>query len=158
MTTRAKLSAILEGLEFQSDQTRGWVDRRTGEVVMLSDEEIAAADEGDDPADLPEWMRDSIEQAKAVLADEAGCFVELPDRFDLDEWEMMRDFAASRQDEAIAGQLLEAIQGRGAFGRFKDRIHEAGVADDWYEYRADRYRQIALDWCEAHGLEVIEDE
>mgnify|MGYP006302984517 CR=1 FL=1 len=158
MTTRAKLSAILEGLEFQNDQTHGWVDRRTGEVVMLSDEEIAAADEGDDPADLPEWVRENIDQVKAVLADEAGRFVELPDRFDLDEWEMMRDFAAGRQDEALREKLLDAIQGRGAFGRFKDRIHEAGVAEEWYAFRDGRFRRIALDWCEAHGLEVIEDE
>ena len=138
----------------QSDEAHTFLDRQTGEVVLLSDEELRAAEDGGDLSDYPEWQRDNIEQAKLVNADDGSRFVALPGRFEINEWEMMRDFALSVEDEAVSGALLGAIQGRGAFRYFKDQVRERGLAESWYEFRAGRYRQIALDWCAEHGLEL----
>jgi hypothetical protein len=80
--------------------------------------------------------------------------VALPDKFDINEWDMMRDFAEAREDRRLAESLLNAIQGRGAFRCFKDRVHEAGIADDWYRFCDEAFRQIALDWCSAHDIDV----
>jgi hypothetical protein len=82
-------------------------------------------------SDYPEWQRDSIEQARLVNADDGSRFVALPDRFEINEWEVMRDFALSVEDEAVSGALLDAIHGRGAFRFFKDRVRERGMADQW---------------------------
>ncbi|MBE3069518.1 MAG: hypothetical protein IMZ66_04705 [Planctomycetes bacterium] len=154
MPARVKLSAILEALEMQGDETHAFFDRQTGDVVVLSDEELRAAEDGDDPSDYPEWQQDNIEQANPIRADDGSRFVALPDRFEINEWEMMRDFALSVEDEAVSAALLDAIRGRGAFRYFKDQVHERGLAESWREFRAGRYRQIASDWCEAHGLEL----
>ncbi len=151
---RARLSAIVEALEMQGDETHAFLDRQTGEVVVLMDEELGAAEEGADLSDYPDWQREAIEQAKAVGADEGGRFVALPDRFETNEWEMMRDFALGVEDEAVSGALLDAIHGRGAFRYFKDQVRERGLAESWYEFRAGRYRQIALDWCKEQGVEA----
>jgi hypothetical protein len=151
---RVKLSAILDAMEMQSDETHAFLDRQTGEVVMLTDEELGAAEEDADLSGYPEWQRDNIEQANLVRADDGSRFVALPDRFEINEWEMMRDFALSVEDEAISAAMLDAIHGRGAFRYFKDQVHERGLAESWHEFRAGRYRQIASDWCEAHGLEL----
>jgi hypothetical protein len=70
---------------------------------------------------------------------------------------MMRDFALSVEDAAASEALLDAIHGRGAFRYFKDRVKEKGLTENWHVFRTDRYRQIALDWCEAHGLELDTD-
>ena len=157
MPARAKLAAILDALEMQGDKTRAFLDRRTGDVVVLSDEELSAAEDSDDVSDYPEWQRDSIEQARLVSADDGSRFVALPDRFEINKWEMMRDFALSREDENVSGVLLDAIHGRGAFRYFKDRVKEKGLTENWHVFRTDRYRQIAVDWCEAHGLELDTD-
>ncbi len=82
---RVKLSAILDGMEMQFDEMRALLDRATGEVVSLSDEAFRAAEDDADLADVPEWQRKSTERTKAVEAIAAGRFVELPDRFDIDE-------------------------------------------------------------------------
>jgi hypothetical protein len=50
--------------------------------------------------------------------------------------------------------LLNAIHGRGAFRYFKDKIHELGIADQWYTYRDEQYREVARDWCEQHDIEI----
>jgi hypothetical protein len=154
MPPRVKLSAIIDAIETQSDETHAFLDRQTGQVLVLSDEELGAADDGDDISDYPEWQRENIEHAKAVQAEEGGRFLPLPDRFEVNEWEMMRDFATSLDDEAQGEAVLNAIHGRGAFRYFKDRIHEMGLAEAWYKFRDGQYRQAALDWCEAHGVEA----
>ena len=122
------------------------------------DEELRRAEDKDededDRTDLPDWEAEALEQAKAVAGDDGTRFLPLPDKFDINEWEMMRDFAAAREDEKLADALLNAIHGRGAFRYFKDRIHEAGIAEEWYRFRDNAYGRIALDWCEQHGIDV----
>ena len=144
----------MDALEVQGDETHAFLDRRTGEVVVLSDEELSAAEDGDDVSDYPEWQRDNIAQARLVNVDDGSRFVALPGRFEVNEWEMMRDFAMSVDDEAVSAALLDAIHGRGAFRYFKDQVRERGLVENWHAFRAGRYRQIALDWCEEHGLEL----
>ena len=152
--SRVKLSAILDGMETPFDETRALLDRTTGEVFSLSDEEFGAAEDGDDPEDYPEWQRESIERAKVVEADTTGRFLALPGRFDIDEWRMMCDFAFTVEDANLTDSLLNAIHGRGAFRYFKDLVHQSGLADRWYAYRNGQYRKLALEWCEAEGIDV----
>jgi hypothetical protein len=154
MPARVKLSEILDAIEMQFAESHAFVDRETGGVVMLSDEELKAADGGDDPADYPEWQRENLRLAALVNADDGGRFVSLPDRFEVNEWDMMRDFALGVADEDVSAALMDAIHGRGAFRYFKDQVHQRGLAKTWDDFRAAQFRQIALDWCEAHGLEL----
>ncbi|MHC4632348.1 MAG: UPF0158 family protein, partial [Planctomycetota bacterium] len=44
-------------------------------------------------------------------------------------------------------------KGRGAFRRFNDAIRDYGIADDWYKYRDDALKEIAIEWCEENGIE-----
>jgi hypothetical protein len=63
MPARAKRSAILDALEMQGDEVHACLDRQTGEVVVLTDEELRGAERGDDLSRHPDWQRASIEQA-----------------------------------------------------------------------------------------------
>ncbi|MCD8021312.1 MAG: UPF0158 family protein [Clostridiales bacterium] len=51
---------------------------------------------------------------------------------------------------------MNAIRGRGAFRRFKDGIYYHGIEQQWYDYQADAYKQIAVRWCRDEGLEYEE--
>ena len=96
-------------------------------------------------------------QAKAVACDDGTRFLSLPEKFEINEWEMMQSFAQAQEDERLAEALLNAIRGRGAFRCFKDRVYEADIADDWYRFRDDAYRRIALEWCEWNKIDVDND-
>ena len=61
----------------------------------------------------------------------------LPDRFEINEWDMMRDFAGSVENEDHSETLLHAIHGKGAFRYFKDRVHDLALADAWHKFRDD---------------------
>lgn len=55
----------------------------------------------------------------------------------------------------MANRLENAIQGRGAFRRFKDMIIHMGIEHQWYDFQAEYYRKLAIEWCRDHELEYI---
>jgi len=79
-------------------------------------------------------------------------YLPLPDRFEINEYHIMERFCLSVDDADIREDLCDAIRGRGAFRRFKDRVQVYGMAEDWYRYRDAALREIARAWCEAHGI------
>ena len=150
---KAELSEIVNAMEMNA----ALLDRHSGRVVALGQEELDAAEDDADPADYPQWQREFIELAKAVQADAQGRYVRLPDRFEINEGHMLEAFVCSREDPSQANALLEAIGDRGTFRRFKDRVHELGLAAPWSAFRADRYRETALEWAQDHQIEVDPD-
>lgn len=83
-------------------------------------------------------------------------YLPLPTKFDIHEYSIMERFCRSREDDEMRDDLCDAIRGRGAFRRFKDSIHEHGIADDWYKYRDEALREIAIEWCEENGIPYTE--
>ena len=57
------------------------------------------------------------------------------------------------QSGALFKKLAHAIQGRGAFRRFKDTAFDLGIDQQWYAYQADAYKRIAARWCEENDIE-----
>jgi hypothetical protein len=130
-----------------------FLDRKTCQIVELSDEDIEAADDEDAAAAAPEWQRGQIELAREVEADTDDRFLPLPDKFDVNEWETMAEFASSIPNETSGSLLQSAIRGAGAFRRFKDTIHILGIAEQWYVFRDNRHRELAMQWCRDHEVE-----
>ena len=152
MAIRVKLNDIIEGLDFQSDERRSFLDKRTAEVVSISDEEKQAAEEDELIEDFPDWQQDLVRIAKEIV-DETGNYIELPAKFDIDKYSIMERFCLSIDDSEMSEVPYSAINGRGAFRRFKDAIHQYDIADDWYKYRDDALKEIAIEWCQAKGIE-----
>lgn len=149
MPAPVALSDILDAMAFQSDEVSAYLHRPTGRVIMVSDEAIHAAEEGDDEFVEPEELAD----ARGILAG-GDDYLPLPDRFEIDEYRMMERFAAGIADPAPRQELLGSVRGRGAFGRFKDAAHRLGLIDRWYAHRDRGYEEVARAWCEEHGIAV----
>jgi hypothetical protein len=79
-------------------------------------------------------------------------YLQLPDRFAIHAYQIMERFCLSVEDADIRGDLCDAIRGRGAFRRFKDSVQAYGIAAAWYRYRDTALREIAVAWCDAHGI------
>jgi hypothetical protein len=70
----------------------------------------------------------------------------------------MADFAETIASEQVRQRLVRALQGRGAFGRFKDELHQRhpDLLPAWYDFRDNRARHRAVRWLAEH--ELISDE
>jgi len=155
MAIRVKLDDIIEGLEFQSDERHSFLDKRTGEVVSISDEEMEAAEDDEPIEDFPDWQQDLVRIAKEIV-DETGNYIALPIKFDINEYSIMEKFCLSLNDSEMCETFYNLIKGSGAFGRFKNAIQEYDIADDWYRYRNDALKEIAIEWCQENGIEFDE--
>jgi hypothetical protein len=132
---KVQLSEIIDAIDFTDDNTEYYLDRETGEIVMINDEIMD---------------RSECEELSEQL-DEHG-FYRLPSQFDIDDYRTMERFISTLSGSA-ADKLSRAISGRGAFRRFKDMVIDLGLSDQWYKFLDDAHRSVAIRWCEEKDLE-----
>jgi len=155
MTATVRVEDVVQEMDGLSDEHRVFLNIRTGEFVLLSDDDFSAAEEGDDIEGLPDWQQEIIRKAVEVVSTDD--YRELPSQFDIHEYAIMQRFCYSVEDDELSDRLLNSIRGRGAFRYFKDTIHQYGIAEDWYEYRHQAFRKIAVDWLESHQIPYTDD-
>lgn len=154
-----KLSDLIEALEFDSDQHVTRVDLQNGCVVTVTGEVFSAVEEDDEEAqeDLPDWQKEELEIAQAIVADSGERFVDAPDKFEFHEYRQMERFIGQVEDTKAAEQLWRAIKGKGAFRYFKDTASRLGLLQQWYQYRDEALKQFVRDWAEFHRVPVSDD-
>jgi hypothetical protein len=85
-------------------------------------------------------------------------FVQLPDQFDIHEYQMMENFCLAFENRQAGQQLLRLIKGSGAFRRFKNAIYEMGVDKAWYEFKSNALEKIAIEWLEENEIPYSRDD
>ncbi|RZT89217.1 nucleotidyltransferase-like protein [Pseudonocardia sediminis] len=85
--------------------------------------------------------------------DDPSGWVEIDSTTSGDSYRDMSEFTRGVHDRRAAGLLDRAIDGRGAFRRFKNTLFEfPEVRDQWYRFRDARSRRRAVDWLAANDL------
>jgi hypothetical protein len=151
-----KLDDLVGEIEMQMEDTFTFLNTLTGEVITLTREEYGAAEDEKPVEKFPEWQRENIEKAIKIIEDEDGVYVDFTLRNDFNEYEIIEDFIGTLEDEDIREELFEAIQGRGAFRRFKDGIIEHGVDKQWYKYKESKIKELVIEWCREQDIEIQE--
>ncbi|WNR46849.1 UPF0158 family protein [Paenibacillus roseipurpureus] len=149
-----KLEDLSSEIELQIDDTFTFINTNTGEVITLMREEMRAAEDEEPLEKFPDWQRENIEKAIGIIEDDDGVYVDFTLRNNFNEYEIMEEFIVSHQDQKNRGVLYNAIQGRGAFRRFKDKIIELGVDKQWYTYKESKIRQLVIEWCKEHNITI----
>jgi len=119
-----------------------------------SDELNEAEDEGipeDALARYSDWEREAIQEAVEIL-ENWDDYIELPSQYDIHEYSIMEDFAASVSNDHKREMLEVALEGRGAFRRFKDTLIRTGLEEKWYGFRFEAFVGIAKEWCEDNNI------
>jgi len=149
-----------------------FLELETGEVIALSEDikkdVISRLCEGDsdeledhveyieydEVPDLPYWMEDEIELSLDILLDESGRYIRIPERDSTEAHKAMTDFIETVNDPLLKGELLSALNGRGAFRRFKDvLIGYPKERKQWHGYNAKVMRKVITEWLHALGIE-----
>ncbi len=65
----------------------------------------------------------------------------------------MERFCLSIDDAEMSDALCDLIKGSGAFRRFEDALYHHGIEKDWYSYRDNALKEIAIDWCRENDIE-----
>ncbi len=156
MTLPVKLKDVVDALNLGGEEFSHYLDRRTGEIFMITNEEMSAAEEDTPLSDFPDWQHESILKAREIL--DSDDFAELPTEFDIHEYSTMERFAQDYEDSRTSAELLRSIKGKGAFRRFKDTLVDLKIEDAWYEFRKQEFEQIAIEWLEEEKIPYTRDD
>lgn len=127
-------------------------DLLSGDEASL--EEALAAIEAD--SSVIEHERQQLMNAARVEWDEDYRYLPLPKQSSREGYEDMEEYIESLEDDNLADLLAVAIQGSGAFRRFKDvlvRFPEA--RESWLKFQEERRRQRTLDWLESEEIDPL---
>jgi hypothetical protein len=133
------LDEIATALADQTDYEHRWlIDPRTAETVFWTSD---TGVDGQNPVDLDEL--------DLVAIDPLPSYVWYQD---------MADFAERISDERAGRRLARAINGKGAFRRFRAELHEEypQLLPAWHAFRDSREKRRAVEWLAGNSL--IDDE
>lgn len=151
-----KLQHVVDEMDAISDELHAYLNRKTGELITISNNELEAAEAVDDLDSYSGWDQEAIQAAQNVL--NTDNYLRLPSKFDLHEYSIMERFCYEIEDTELSNELLFQIKGSGAFRRFKQAIHRNNITEDWYRYRQKALEKIAIDWLEANFISYTTNE
>jgi Uncharacterised protein family (UPF0158) len=119
----------------------GCLDLRTGEVIpgalldpaYVSEDNEAFIDLEDEP---DRWLR-----------------LDRPDS--REQWRDTAEFAARQTNADLRRRLESAIEGKGAFRRFRDAVYEEDLVEQWRRFSDDREIGRARAYLADEGIRVL---
>lgn len=128
--------ALEDAFENNAPEVHSYLHLDTGEVIRIVDG-IA------DPGMHQRVMKDST-------------YLRVDPVSSREQYRWMERFIASIDAGELRSRLVKAIDGKGAFRRFKDVLMSFPVdRERWFAFRSDRLRACMEAWLTAHGLEAV---
>ncbi len=116
-----------------------YLDLETGEVIFISD-----------------YMDDAnLEELKDRIDENPDRYEPIPKAESSEDYDDMVDFISTVEDEHLVELLEVAIDGKGAFRRFKDVLARYPEEKErWYRFKNERMKERASSWLEAIGISL----
>jgi len=141
-TLHIDLDELCSAMEDSSYEHEYYLDLETGEILFISeymdDEESGR-------------LRNNIEEG-------SDRYERIPRAESHEGYEDMEDFIATVKDEHLVELLEVAINGRGAFRRFKDvLLRYPEERERWFQFKDERMQERALEWLEDIDVSLAQD-
>ena len=135
------LDELCNAMEDHSFENEYYLNLETGEILFVS-----------------EYMDYEGIDIENRIEEEYERFERIPQTESYEAYRDMEDFIATIDDEHLADLLEVAIQGKGAFRRFKDvLLNHPDEEEKWFQFQDNRIEERALGWLEEIGVTLIEE-
>ena len=129
--------ALEDAFENNAPEVHSYLHFDTGEVIRIVDG-VA------DPAMHSRIMND-------------GRYLRIDPVSSREQYRWMERFIATVEDAELRRRLNIAIDGKGAFRRFKDALMSHPVdRERWFAFRSERLRSCMESWLTAHGIQAVD--
>ncbi len=137
----AKKEELFDEFEFSSDEMTFYLDVQTGKAVFVSEY-----------GDL-----DEEEEIKTLMDECPERFIAFPDQDSRRGYDDMVDFANTVTNKNLQQKFEIALNGRGAFRRFKDvLLNYPEEREAWFTFDEKRRRERFEEWLEDEEIEIVE--
>jgi hypothetical protein len=125
-------------VERNASDTDSFLDRTSGQVVTIVKNDPEAA------------------HLKAQVARNIKNYIRIDPASSREQYRWMERYIATVEDTEFRQRLISAIDGKGAFRRFKDVLMNFPVdRERWFTFRSERLRTAMEAWLEAHGVKSV---
>lgn len=153
--------------ELSSYETTAYLDMETGAVIFVEDyvvdqlEGLLVDEDSEDvetvlqaQTDLTHIDRQQLLDAARIEGDADNRYRMIPKQDSRDGYRDMQEYIWTLEDEHLRELLEIAIQGSGAFRRFKDVLSRYPEAqENWFKFRDEREKRRMTDWLASQGIE-----
>jgi len=141
-TLKIDLDELCSAMEDSSYEHNYYLDLKTGEILLISDYM------GDEETHK---LRDKIDE-------EPKRYELVPKAEPHESYEDMEDFITTVEDEHLAELFEVAIDGKGAFRRFKDVLARyPEERERWFRFKDEQMQKRALEWLDDIGISLPEE-
>ena len=135
------IDELLGYFEEGSFDVQNFLDIETGEVLTLIDESLSGID-------------DKELQYKIEVGYNRRYFP-IPEQDSYEGYKDMEAFAETVKDKFLQEKLWIALDGKGAFRRFKNVLYDYSEEQKrWFTFQRQRLKQRALEWLTDLGFEI----
>jgi len=136
------LDELCSAMADSSYEDEYYLDLETGEILFISD-----------------YMDDEeTGKLKDQVEEESDRYERIPEAESHEGYEDMVEFIATVKDEHLAELLEVAINGKGAFRRFKDvLLNYPEERESWFQFKDDRMEEKALEWLDDIDVSLIQE-
>jgi hypothetical protein len=136
------LDELYDAMENSSYEVEYYLDLETGEILFVSED------------------MDDVETVKMKnqIEEELGRYELIPKAESYEGYRDMQAFITTVEDDHLSELLEVAINGKGAFRRFKDvLLNYPEERERWFQFKDDRMKERALEWLDDIDVTLVEE-
>ena len=136
------LDELCEAMENSSYENEYFLDLETGEILFISD-----------------YLDDEeTSERKDRIEEDSDRYEPIPKAESYEGYQDMVDFIATVDNERLAELLEVAINGKGAFRRFKDvLLNYPEEREKWFKFKDERMEGRAMEWLDDIEVTLSEE-
>ena len=141
-TLKIDLDELYDAMENSSYEVEYYLDLETGEILFVS--------EGMDDEETG--------KLKIQIGEELDRYELIPKAESYEGYRDMQAFITTVEDDHLSELLEVAINGKGAFRRFKDvLLNYPEERERWFQFKDDRMKERALEWLDDIDVTLVEE-
>jgi hypothetical protein len=122
----------------------------------MPDDIMRGVEDGNTDSVLVDWDEELAAIAEKILS-EKNRFLLLPKRESREGYGIMVSFAGTVTNKELKEKMTIALDGRGAFRRFRNVLNAyPEELERWYTFKDDYIRDEAIQWLLEHGIEPVQ--
>lgn len=101
-------------------------------------------------------MQEYEELTDKIEEDEEERYYYLPNSYVFHDSELIEEYIDEIKNENIQEELEDAFYGKGKYRRFKETLRKFRIENDYYNFREEYLKNMAIEWCQKNNIEYEE--
>ncbi|MFR8233305.1 MAG: UPF0158 family protein [Clostridia bacterium] len=156
---KVDIQKIVDELQMRFMDTIVYYNKITGETLNVQDDDFRIVEDDDFENNIenyPEWQREHLKEVYDLLYNDVDNYIALPNYFEIKDSDIMEEFIETISNSNKRIQLENCMWQKGMYRKFKDKLIDIGLENDYYKFYDEKLKKIAIEWCKENNLEYEE--